>query len=150
MISEYLLLQRMDLLDSFWGIVLPAVFSAYPVFIMFQFFVSIPEEVFDAARIDGANEWQLFVRIGVPLGKTGIISSMMLSVLECWNMIEQPMVFLDTKSRWPVALYVPQITENGIGVSFAVSILVLILPFLVFLAGQEYIQKGIAAFMKGE
>lgn len=150
MISEYLLLQRMDLLDSFWGIVLPAIFSAYPVFIMFQFFVSIPEEVLDAARIDGANEWQLFVRIGVPLGKTGIISSMMLSVLECWNMIEQPMVFLDTKSRWPVALYVPQITENGIGVSFAVSILVLILPFLVFLAGQEYIQKGIAAFMKGE
>lgn len=135
---------------SFWGIVLPAIFSAYPVFIMFQFFVSIPEEVLDAARIDGANEWQLFVRIGVPLGKTGIISSMMLSVLECWNMIEQPMVFLDTKSRWPVALYVPQITENGIGVSFAVSILVLILPFLVFLAGQEYIQKGIAAFMKGE
>ena len=117
---------------------------------MFQFFVSITEEVLDAARIDGANEWQLFVRIGVPLGKTGIISSMMLSVLECWNMIEQPMVFLDTKSRWPVALYVPQITENGIGVSFAVSILVLILPFLVFLAGQEYIQKGIAAFMKGE
>ena len=150
MISEYLLLQRMDLLDSFWGIVLPAVFSAYPVFIMFQFFVSIPEEVLDAARIDGATQWQLFVRIGVPLGKTGIISSMMLSVLECWNMIEQPMVFLDTKSLWPVALYVPQITENGIGVSFAVSILVLILPFLVFLAGQEYIQKGIAAFMKGE
>ena len=127
----------MDLLDSFWGIVLPAIFSAYPVFIMFQFFVSIPEEVLDAARIDGANEWQLFVRIGVPLGKTGIISSMMLSVLECWNMIEQPMVFLDTKSRWPVALYVPQITENGIGVSFAVSILVLILPFLVFLAGRH-------------
>lgn len=150
MVSEYLLLRRLELLDSLWGIVLPTVFSTYPMFILFQFFVSIPEEVLDAARIDGASETKIFLKIGVPIGKAGICSSLMLSFVEYWNLIEQPMTFLDTKSLWPLSLYMPQITEARTGVSFAISILVMILPFFVFLAGQEYMQKGIAAFMKDE
>ncbi len=143
MLSNYLVLDQMALLDNLWGITLPAVFSTFPVFIMYRFFESIPEALMESARLDGAGELLIFFKIGIPLGSSGIISALVLGFLEYWNLIEQPMAFLKTKSLWPLSLYLPQIDMAQTGKAFAVSVLVLIPAVIVFLAGQDYLEQGI-------
>ena len=65
---------------------------------MYRFFEGIPDSLLESARLDGAGELKIFIKIGLPLGSPGIISAMVLGFLEYWNLIEQPMAFLKTKS----------------------------------------------------
>lgn len=143
MLSNYLVLDSLGLLDTLTGIILPAVFSTFPVFIMYRFFEGIPEALMEAARLDGAGELMLFIRVGLPLGSPGIISAMVLGFLEYWNLIEQPMAFLKTKSLWPLSLFLPNINMEKAGLAFAASAVVLLPAVLVFLAGQDYLEQGI-------
>lgn len=143
MLSNYLVLDRLGLLDTLTGIILPAVFSTFPVFIMYRFFEGIPEALMEAARLDGAGELMLFIRVGLPLGSPGIISAMVLGFLEYWNLIEQPMAFLKTKSLWPLSLFLPNINMEKAGLAFAASAVALLPAVLVFLAGQDYLEQGI-------
>lgn len=145
MLPEYLVLNRAGLLDTHAAVILPAIFSTFPVFIMYRFFTSIPEAILEAARIDGAGNLQIFFRIGIPLGAAGIVSSAILSFLESWNMIEQPMTFLKTKSLWPLSLFLPEIGLEEAGTGFSAAIMMLIPALLLFLSGQEYLEQGIAA-----
>lgn len=144
MLSEYLVLDKINLLDTHAAVILPGIFSTFSVFIMYRFFSSIPESVLEAARIDGAGELQIFFRIGIPLGASGIISALVLSFLECWSMIEQPMTFLNTKSLWPLSLFLPQINSTNVGVSLCASFAALLPAVFVFMAGQDYLEQGIA------
>lgn len=145
MLSEYLVLDRLQLLDTSAAVIFPGIFSTFSVFIMYRFFVSIPESILDAARIDGAGELQIFLRTGIPLGSSGIISALVLSFLECFSMIEQPMTFLKTKSLWPLSLFLPEINSGNAGFSMCASFAALLPAVFVFLIGQDYLEQGIAA-----
>ena len=145
MVSNYLVLNRLSLLDTHMGIILPAVFSTFPVFIMYRFFRGIPRSLIESARLDGASEWQIFWRIGLPLGSAGVMSAMVLSFLECWSMIEQPMTFFNIRSLWPLSLYLPDIAADRAGLALAASVTALIPAILVFLYGQTYLEQGIIA-----
>ncbi len=145
MFPEYLVLNQMGILDTHGAVILPAVFSTFPVFIMQRFFAGIPEEILEAARIDGAGELRLFLHIGIPLGASGTVSAGILGFLEAWNMIEQPMTFLKTKSLWPLSLFLPQITVKDAAFGFTAALMMLVPAVLVFLSGQEYLEQGIAA-----
>ena len=101
MMSNYLTLKRLSLLDSHAAVILPAVFSAFPVFLSYGGFRRIPIQLVEAARIDGAGEWVIFTKIGLPLGKSGLVSALVLGFLEYWNMIEQPKALLSDKTLWP-------------------------------------------------
>lgn len=143
MLSHYLVLDGFGLLDSLWGIVLPAVFSTYPVFMLCRFFEAVPEALLEAARMDGAGEFYIFLKIGLPLGRPGMISALVLGFLEAWNQIEQPMAFLKTKRFFPLSLYLPEITMAQAGKALAVSALTLLPALFVFLAGQDELEQGI-------
>ncbi|MCM1124402.1 MAG: carbohydrate ABC transporter permease [Eubacterium sp.] len=143
MLSSYLVLNRLELLDTQWAIILPAVFSTFPVFLAYGGFRCIPMQLLEAARIDGAGEFKIFCRIGLPLGKSGLLSAMVLGFLEYWNMMEQPMAFLKDKSLWPLSLYLPEITWVQAGYAFTTSIITLIPAVFVFVWGQDYLEQGI-------
>ncbi|MDD2978488.1 MAG: carbohydrate ABC transporter permease [Hespellia sp.] len=145
MLSGYLVLDNIGLLDTLWAVILPAVFSTFPVFIMYQFFVGIPKAIIESARIDGAGELQIFLIFGLRLGAPGILSAMVLGFLEYWNLIEQPLTYLKDQSLWPLSLYLPNISLEQAGTAFAASLLTLIPALLVFLGGQEYLEQGIMA-----
>lgn len=145
MLSEYLVLDKLSLLNTHVGIILPAVFSTFPVFIMVRFFESVPDAVIESARLDGAGHIRLFLQIGVPLGMGGITSAMVLTFLDCWNMIEQPLVFLKEQSLWPLSVFLPNIEPEKTGVAFAASVVALIPAMLVFFGGQQYLEQGIMA-----
>lgn len=143
MLSSYLVLNRFSLLNTQYAVILPAVFSTFPIFLSYGGFRSIPAQLFEAARIDGAAEWVIFFRIGLPLGKSGILSTIVLGFLEFWNMMEQPMAFLDDKSLWPLSLYLPEITWAQAGYAFCASFITLIPAAFVFVMGQDYLEQGI-------
>lgn len=145
MTSSYLVFSKLGLIDTAASVILHGVFSAFPVFIMTKFFKAIPASLFEAARVDGAGEWYLFFHIGLPLGMPGILSAELLSFLEYWNALEAPMTFLKTTQKYPLSLYLPNITTERMGLSFAASVIMMLPPFLVFLWGQEYLEQGIAA-----
>lgn len=145
MLSNYLVLDQMKLLDTSLSIILPGIFSTFPVFLMYRFFAAIPNEILESARIDGASEWQIFIQFGIPLGSSGIIAAMVLQFLEYWNLIEQPLTFIKKKALWPLSLYLPDISLENAGKALASSVLTLFPALLVFLAGQDYLERGIAA-----
>ncbi|MBP3477232.1 MAG: carbohydrate ABC transporter permease [Lachnospiraceae bacterium] len=143
MLSSYLVLNRLGLLNTHQAVILPAVFSTFPVFLSYGGFRCIPMQLFEAARIDGAGEGTIFLKIGLPLGKSGLLSAMVLGFLEYWNMMEQPMAFLEDKALWPLSLYLPEITWVQAGYAFGASMITLIPAVFVFVWGQDYLEQGI-------
>lgn len=145
MLSSYLVLNGLHLMNTHGAVILPAVFSTFPVFLIYRSFCGIPKELLEAARVDGAGEWQIFWRMGIPLASGGILSSAVLGFLECWNLIEQPLAFLKDQSLWPLSLYLPEISLDQAGYAFVASVITLIPALFVFLLGRDYLERGIAA-----
>ncbi len=145
MLSSYLVLDKLHLLNTHGSIILPAIFSTFSVFIMYRFFCNIPESIIESARIDGASELIIFAKIGIPLGMPGIMSAVVLQFLEYWNLIEQPLTFLKDKVLWPLSIYLPNITLENADIAFTASAVTLIAAIIVFFAGQSYLEQGIAA-----
>ena len=145
MVSGYLVLNAAGLMDTRAAVILPGIFSTLPVFILRKTFAGIPGEILEAARIDGAGDLRIFFGIGIPLGVPGIFSVMILSFLEYWNAIEQPMTYLKTKSLWPLSLYLPQMVGSEAAAAFAASIVTLLPAVLLFFWGQDYLEQGIVA-----
>lgn len=145
MVSNYILLSELSLLDTHLGLIVSGIFSTFPVFLMEKFFKALPEAMLDAARVDGASELQIFIKLGIPLGMPGMMSSVILCFLEYWNAIEAPMTFLKTKAKFPLSLYLPNITTDQLSSSFAASIVMMIPAVPIFLWGRDYLQQGIEA-----
>lgn len=145
MLSNYLVLDGLGLMDTHGAVILPAVFSTYPVFLIYRGFCSLPKGLIEAARIDGAGEWTIFRHLGLPLASGGILSAAVLGFLEYWSLIEQPMAFLEDQTLWPLSLYLPEIGPEQAGYSFVAAVITLIPAVFVFLAGREYLEQGITA-----
>lgn len=146
MLSDYLLLDRLRLLDSLWAVILPGMFSTFPVFIMYRFFAEIPDSLIESARLDGAREWQLFWYLALPMGSSGIIAALVLGFLEYWSLIEQPLTFIKDKSRLPLSVFLPDLTMTGkAGFLFAVSVVTFLPAIMVFMGGRDYLEQGIMA-----
>lgn len=143
MLSSYLVLDRLSLMNTHAAIILPAVFSTFPIFLAYGGFRALPPQLFEAARIDGAGELRIFVKIGLPLGKSGILSAIVLGFLEYWNLMEQPLAFLEDKALWPLSLYLPEISWMQAGFALCASLITLIPAAFVFVLGQDYLEQGI-------
>ena len=143
MVPNYLVIDRIGLMDTLWAVILPFAFSAFPVFIMIKSFDAVPRELLEASSIDGAGHFRTFFSIGLPLGMPGILAALVLGFLECWSAIEQPMTFIKDQSLWPLSLYLPQIVSDKLGLSMAASLMMLVPTALVFLFGQKYLELGI-------
>ncbi len=145
MVSGYLVLNTVNLMDTRAAVILPGIFSTLPVFILRKTFAGIPGEILEAAQMDGAGSLCTFFVIGIPLGMPGIFSVLILSFLEYWNTIEQPMTYLKTKSLLPLSLYLPQMADTDMATAFAASIVTLLPAILLFFGGQDNLEQGIAA-----
>lgn len=145
MVSSYFVLDRLGMMNTVWAIILPGAVSTFPVFLMIRFFAAIPSALTEAASLDGAGAWQIFIHLGLPLGVPGILSAVVLGFLEYWNALEQPMTFLKDQTLWPLSLYLPTVTAENAGASLAASVIMLMPALLIFLFGQKYLEAGIAA-----
>jgi len=143
MVPNFLVLDRLGLMNNIWAVILPFAFSAFPVFIMMRGFDAVPRALMEAAAIDGAGPFGTFFRIGLPLGVPSILAALVLGFLEIWGAIEQPMTFLNDPATWPLSLFLPQIVAEELGLAMAASLLMLLPAALFFFFGQKYLELGI-------
>ena len=143
LVPSFLTLDYLGLVNTGWAVVLPGIFHTFSVFLMRQFFVQVPHALVESARIDGAGELKAFVSVGLPLGKAGMASLFILSFLDNWNLIEQPMTFLRDQDKWPLSLYLSRIGESNVDVAMAASVITMLPPLLLFLYCESYLVRGI-------
>ncbi len=145
MLPQYIILDKLGLLDTLVGIIVIGIFQSFPVFLMLGSFKNIPDSLVEAAEIDGANDFVIFTKIAVPLAIPGIISSMILNFLEYWNIVEQPMIFLKTKSLWTLSLFLPKIDLANAKYAFGASVIMIIPCIALFREFSEELEKGVAS-----
>ena len=106
LLPMFVMMSKMQLIDSYAGLVLPFAAGAFGVFLMRQFMSSIPDELLEAARIDGAGEWFIFWRIAMPLVKPALATLAIFTFLQSWNNFIWPLVSTNDPDKYtlPVAL----------------------------------------------
>lgn len=144
-VSNYLVLDKLGILNTHLSLILPGIWSTLPVFIMTKSFETIPKALLEAAYLDGAGEFRTFWLIGIPAGYPGIVTALLLSFLDGWNSLEQPIAYLRDVSLWPLSLYLPNITADKASVAFAAGIIMMLPPVLLYLNGQNELEQGISA-----
>lgn len=143
LVPNYLVSQWMHLVDTKWAIWLPGIFSPFAVFLLTKFMRRIPTAVIEAAKIDGAGEWQIFKWICYPLCKGALASAAILIFIDYWNMVEQPLILLSDTDMHPLSVFLSKINSGEIGLAFAVATIYMVPSLLVFLYGEEYLVEGI-------
>lgn len=143
LVPNYLVAEKLGLLGGYGAIVLPGIFAPFGVFLMRQFMAGVPAPYLEAAKIDGAGPIRAFARIALPLAKPGIAALFLLSFVDNWNMVEQPLLFLTEPIRQPLSVYLASIAEGARGVAFASSVLYMTPMVLIFLYGEEHLVEGI-------
>jgi multiple sugar transport system permease protein len=143
LVPTNLVLDALHLLDSRWALILPAVFNTIAVFLLRQFFESVPRAMNEAAEMDGAGEWMVFWKVALPIAVPGIVSLVVLQFFENWNLVEPGLIFLRDKQKWPLSLYLTTIGQSNVDVAMASSIITILPAILIFLYGETYLLQGI-------
>lgn len=143
LVPNYLVADWLNLLDSYWSIWLPGIFSPFAVYLLTKFMKRIPYSVIEAAQIDGAGEWQIFRRICLPLCKGALCSAAILVFIDYWNMVEQPLILLSDAETHPLSVFLSKINAGDVGLAFAVATIYMVPSLLIFLYGEEYLVDGI-------
>lgn len=143
LVPNYIILNKMNLLGSYLAIILPGVFSTFGVFLLRQFIRGIPDEYSESAMVDGAGHLIIFFKIIAPQCKGGIASLAILSFIDNWNMVEQPLIFLKDSYKYPMSIFLSYINTSDFGIAFACGILYMLPTVLIFLYGEDYLIKGI-------
>lgn len=143
LVPNYFVLNYLDLLKTNWSIWLPGIFSPFSVYLLTKYMKRIPSSLFEAARIDGAGEFRIFASLCVPMARGIITSCAILIFMDYWNMVEQPLLFLN-EEQYPLSIYMAKINSGDIGVAFAVATIYMIPSLFVFLYGEEALVEGIA------
>ncbi len=143
LVPNFMIIQKLGLIDSHLAIILPGIFSPFGVFLLTQYMKSIPNEYVEAAYMDGCNEMDILINIYLPIAKAGIFALVILTFIEYWNVVEQAIVFLQDIYKQPLSLFLSKISEVQIGSIFAASCFYMIPVIIVFLYGQDYLVEGI-------
>ncbi|SCG82885.1 putative ABC transporter permease protein yesQ [Proteiniborus sp. DW1] len=144
LVPNYLVLDKLGILDNYLSIILPGIFGAFGVFLLRQFMISIPNEYIEAAMVDGCSLAQIFFKVILPQSKGGVASLAILLFIDNWNMVEQPLIFLKDVNKHPLSIYLSVINSSELGIAFAASVIYMIPALLVFLYGQNYLIEGIS------
>jgi len=102
LVPSYLVVTGLGLKDSLWSLIVPSAVSVFNLVVIRSFFMSIPAELFDSARIDGASEWYILVRIVLPLSKAVIAVVGLFYAVSYWNAYFNSVLFIDDNDKWPI------------------------------------------------
>lgn len=145
MIPNFLISSRLGILDSFAGLVIPVLPLAFGIFMMRQFIYSVPDTLLEAARIDGANEFSIYLRMVLPLCKPAIITLGIFTFMGSWNNFMWPLIILDTESKYTIPiglLRFAQQYDTQFNFQMAVSLLSILPIAFVFIAFQRAFVQG--------
>jgi multiple sugar transport system permease protein len=104
LLPQYEIIQRLDLINNFWGMALPHFVGIFTVFLMRQFFMSLPRELMEAAKLDGAGPFRTFFSVMLPLAKPGLLAATVITVLYSWNDLLWPLIVISDQDRAPLSV----------------------------------------------
>lgn len=148
LVPNYIILDEMGLLDTYYALILPAIFVPLGTFIMTQSFKSVPNEVIEAAKLDGCNTMTVICKIVAPMNKSGLVCTMLLSFLDGWNLVEQPLVYLNEFADYPISVALASVQPEEPTVQLVCCLLVVLPPLFLFSYCNQELVEGIA--MGGE
>ncbi|MFC4011614.1 carbohydrate ABC transporter permease [Nonomuraea purpurea] len=149
-VPQYIMFSELDLINTIWPLVLPKILAtdAFFVFLMVQFIRTLPRELDEAAEIDGAGYWRIFIRVVMPLCLPALATTAIFTFIWTWNDFLSQLLYLNNPDNFtvPVALrtFLDASSESAWGPMFAMSIIALGPIFGFFLAGQKYLIRGVA------
>lgn len=147
LITQYRIIQGLGLLDSMWGVALPGIFSAFGTFLMRQFFLSLPASLEEAARLDGANPFQIFFKIMLPLAKPALSAVAITTILWSWNDLLWPLIVTTQAKSMPLTVGIATLagrTATDYSVMMAASTLAMSPVLIAFLIMQKRVVEGLA------
>lgn len=148
MIPVFILFSKMHWVDTFLPLVVPSFFgNAFFIFLLRQFFMTIPEELLEAARLDGANEWRVFWQIMLPLSKPALITVTLFTVLREWNDFLGPLIYLTSEENRTLALglaHLRGVQNTEWGLLMAAALLMVMPAVALFFVAQRFFIEGIA------
>lgn len=144
LVPNYLVSGWLGILNTRMAVILPGIFSPFAVYILTKFMRRIPVAMLEAAKLDGAGEWQIFTRICLPMSKGILYSVAILIFIDYWNMVEQPLVLLTDTELHPLSVFLSQINAGDAALAFAVATVYMVIPLLTFLYSEDYIIEGVA------
>ncbi|MEV6638361.1 carbohydrate ABC transporter permease [Actinoplanes sp. NPDC051470] len=147
-VPQFVLVSNLGLANSYAGLVLPLLAGPFGVFLMRQFLTTIPDDLIEAARVDGAGEWRIFFRIVLPLCRPALATLGILTFLASWNNFLWPLVVATTEDKYtlPVALALYSVGQDRtyFGLLLAGAVVVVLPVLIVFLVLQRHFLRGIA------
>ncbi len=143
LVPNYLVSTWLNIIDTRWAILLPGFFSPFAVYMLTKYMRRIPSSIYEAAEIDGAGEWQIFTGVCLPNCRGGLVSIAILIFIDYWNMVEQPLILLSDDQLHPLSVFLSRINAEEISLAFAVAVIYMVLPMMVFLYGEDYLVEGI-------
>ncbi|OME66928.1 sugar ABC transporter permease [Paenibacillus odorifer] len=143
LVPNYIMADRLGILNSLYAIILPGIFAAFGVFMLRQFMLDIPYAYIEASKMDGAGHFLIFYKIIIPMIKPGLAALVILLFVDYWNMVEQPLIFLDDPFKQPLSVFLSRINEGERGIAFAASILYMAPMVMLFLYAESYFIEGV-------
>ena len=154
-IPTFVLLSNLGLTDTIWAVILPSLLSPFGVYLMRVYTAeAVPDELLDAARVDGAGEFRIFMQVAVPLLRPAIVTVLLLSIVATWNNYFLPLAMLSTSEKFPVTVGIglwSQLASGNNGGGHALWSLIItgslvsIIPLIIaFVSLQKYWQGGLA------
>ncbi|MBO5497476.1 MAG: carbohydrate ABC transporter permease [Oscillospiraceae bacterium] len=145
LVPNFLVSQWLGILNTRWSIILPGIFAPFSVFLLTKFMRRIPYSLIEAAKVDGAGEWDIFTKICLPQCRSALYSIAILVFIDYWNMVEQPLILLQDADSQPLSVFLSTINEGEIGLAFAMATVYMVPSLLLFLHGEAYLVEGIAS-----
>lgn len=147
MVPQFIMMRRLGLVDTHLSLILLQAFSAFGVFLLRQFFISIPNDLSDAARIDGMSEYGIYFRIMLPLSKPALATLTIFTFVSVWNDFMGPLIYLNSESKKTIQLglrmFIQQYSADY-ALIMAASLVSLIPVIILFLSFQRFFVEGIA------
>ncbi|NLB89969.1 MAG: carbohydrate ABC transporter permease [Clostridiales bacterium] len=144
MVPSVLTLRKLNLMDSPWAVIIPMWFSPFYIFLLRQFMIGLPNELMEAGMIDGAGPLRCYVQVVIPVCRPILGAAVALSFADCWNMVEQPLVYLaNNLDANPLSVLFNQISKEAVDVAFAGAALYILPALLIYFYFQEDILMGV-------
>jgi multiple sugar transport system permease protein len=146
MIPVFILLRLLRLVDTYTALILPAMFSAYGTFMLRQFFLSIPRDLEEAARLDGCGLWGVYRHVVLPLSRPALAALATFAFLGTWNSFMWPLIVINSTEKMPLMLGLYSFMgQHSVEwhLLMAAAVMVMAPVILVFLLGQRYFVEGV-------
>lgn len=146
-IPRFMLFKTVGLYNSLWAIILPNLFGASTMFMLRQFYMGLPDDLVEAAKIDGAGHVRIFAQIMLPLTLAAVVCMFILTFISCWNEYLAPLIFLIDKRKFLVSQVIRWYMDEDSDPTHLImtaSTIALIPTIILFISGQKYFVEGIA------